>query len=423
VVLEEAAYGLARELDDIAVGAFTLIEISMSQQRKAVADYDRLFSREGLDVGQPDTARFSSQIRLSPARFALIAALDNWVFVLRWIKLYERRESLARHGIPDNKSVLAGFSGDPQLARLLELTRAADPDPWRDCLRNPAVWVDREALTRLAKEENAGRQSPTAIASLGWLLRQNGEDPTALFERALLDHPRDFWLLQQAIGWGKDPEPKFGLSLAILGVRQRNAATYCSLSWSLGKRGDWPEAEAAANRAIDLNPTYSLGYDRRGEALREQKDLPGAIVAFQKAIDLAPSAAHPRYSLGQAFEQQGRYTEAEQAYLGAVQIQPSEPGSYRLLAHLLATCPDDKARDGKRAVEYATKACERSGWNDPSCIDTLAAAYAEAGQFEEAVRYETLALDGPALKGNVRTAANERLELYKQKKPFREKGP
>jgi hypothetical protein len=54
------------------------------------------------------------------------------------------------------------------------------------------------------------------------------------------------------------------------------------------------------------------------------------------------------------------------------------------------------------------------------CLDTLAAAYAEVGQFEEAVRYQTRALDDPALKGVLRTASKQRLELYRQKKPFRD---
>src|SRR5262249_36290712 len=158
-------------------------------------------------------------IRSSPGRFALIAALDNWALLVGSMNVYERRESLARHGVPDNKTLLAGLIDDPQLARLLDLTRAADPDPWRDRLRDPAVWVDRAALTRLAKEENVERQSPSVVASLGWLMYTNEESPTALFERALLDHPRDFWLLLHALMWGKGHEAYIGLAHAVLAVR------------------------------------------------------------------------------------------------------------------------------------------------------------------------------------------------------------
>jgi cytochrome c-type biogenesis protein CcmH/NrfG len=144
---------------------------------------------------------------------------------------------------------------------------------------------------------------------------------------------------------------------------------------------------------------------------------------LKRAIELDPRDFLVRYFLGEILQDHGRYVEAEQAYLGAIQAQPASARAYDGLARLLATCPDEKVRDGKRAVEYATTACERSGWNEPYCLDTLAAAYAEAGQFDEAVRYQTRAVDDPALGGDFRTAADKRLELYRQMKPFREKGP
>jgi len=77
----------------------------------------------------------------------------------------------------------------------------------------------------------------------------------------------------------------------------------------------------------------------------------------------------------------------------------------------------------ERAIEYATRACEWTAWKNPTYLDTLASAYAEAGQFEDAVRYQTRTLEEPALKGDFRTAAMQRLELYRQKKPFRDQGP
>jgi serine/threonine-protein kinase len=419
---EEAAYGLARDLDNIAVEALTTFDTRQSYQRKAVAEYERFFSRQGLDIRQPETARFASALRSSPIRFALIAALDHWALLAGSIKLSERLPFLTLHDALNNWALLAGLNEDPQVARLLELARAADPDPWRDRFRAPAVWADRAALTRLAKEVDVGRQSPTVLACLGWCLSVNGADPTTLFERALLDHPRDFWLHRYAVLLARDTGAKVGLALAALAVRQRDLEAYSVLAWQLRERGDWPEGLAAANRAIEINPNYAPGYFHRGLALREKKDLQGAIAAFKRAIELDPSPDYRR-SLGQVLQQQGRYAEAEQAYLGAIQVHPACVPAYDLLARLLATCPDEKVRDGKRAVEYATTACERTGWKDPKCLDTLAAAYAQTGQFEEAVRYQTRALEDPVLKGDLRKAATQRLELYRHKEPFRDQGP
>jgi serine/threonine-protein kinase len=469
---EEAAYRLARELDDIAVEALAYYDARRSQQRTAVAKYERVFAQQSLDVQQPGTVGFASAIQSSPVRYALIGALDTW-------------------------ALLADEIRDPQVARLLELARAADPDPWRDRYRDPAVWADREALTKLSKEPEAGRQSPTVLVSLGVLLSLNGEDPSALFEQGLLDHPRDFWLHLNAALFITEPGVKIGLAHAALAIRPRNVSAYILLAWFLRERGDLPAALVAAKRAIGISPNFGSGYVCLGLSLREMKDLPGAvaalkkageidsqnpapflylgdvfllqkdgaaaaeayrkctdrfcgaaafwklggcppflkeqlrklkdqpavIAAFQNAIDLDPGDFLGRYILGQIRQGQGRYAEAEQAYLGAIKAQPGWVPACDSLARLLATCPDDKVRDGKRAVEYATTACERTGWADPFCMDTLAAAYAEAGQFDEAVRYQARVRKDPELRGDLRTAAGQRLEMYRQKKPFREQGP
>jgi serine/threonine-protein kinase len=461
---EQVAYGLGKELDDIAVEALTTFDKRRLSQRKAVGQYERLFAQQGLEIHQPGTVWFKSAIGSSPARFALIAALDNWALLANDIK-------------------------DPQVARLLELTRAADPDPWRDRFRDPAVWADREALIRLAKEVDVGQQSPTVLVSLGWWLSMKGVHSAELFQRALLSHPRDFWLHLNAAMKVPEAGDRIGLAHATLAIRPGNAVALNTVAWILLNRGDWATALIAAKRATKISPNYASAHNTLGRALREKKELLDAAAAFKKAAELDPGYAAPywnlghvtllqgdvgaaaaayrkasdredatsgfwrlggllredlkrlpgavtalkgaiqldprdlvvRYFLGEILQEQGRYGEAERAYREAIQAQPAFVPACDALARLLATCPDENVRDGKRSVEYATTACERIAWKDPHCLDTLAAAYAAAGQFEEAVRYQTRALDDPEFRDNLRTAAKERLALYLQKKPFREK--
>ena len=83
----------------------------------------------------------------------------------------------------------------------------------------------------------------------------------------------------------------------------------------------------------------------------------------------------------------------------------------------MATCPDEKYRDGEKAIKLATKACEASEGKDWYHLDTLAAAYAENDKFEEAVDYAQKALD--VAPENKRVLCKQQLARFKEKKPFR----
>ena len=76
-------------------------------------------------------------------------------------------------------------------------------------------------------------------------------------------------------------------------------------------------------------------------------------------------------------------------------------------------------RNGKKAVEYATKACELTGWKVGFSLDNLAAAHAESGNFEEAVKRQEVAIQAGFANEEIMKGARERLELYKAKKPYR----
>jgi serine/threonine-protein kinase len=86
-----------------------------------------------------------------------------------------------------------------------------------------------------------------------------------------------------------------------------------------------------------------------------------------------------------------------------------------------ATCPDPDVRNGERAKECATRACELTEWSDPGYLDTLAAACAECGDFDEASRWQEKAL-GMAATPDRAADYRERLDLYRQRKPARVEG-
>ena len=88
------------------------------------------------------------------------------------------------------------------------------------------------------------------------------------------------------------------------------------------------------------------------------------------------------------------------------------------MARFLAICPTEKYRDGKRAIDFATKACEFTNWKDGDFLDTLAAAYAEAGEFEKAVKWQLEAVDLAAKDDKADRESSQSRIFYKSGKPF-----
>ncbi len=120
------------------------------------------------------------------------------------------------------------------------------------------------------------------------------------------------------------------------------------------------------------------------------------------------------------YARQKEYERAMQDYAEVIAINPKSSLGYNNLAWRLATCPKESVRDGKKAVEYATKACELFDWKNPIGLRTLAAASAEAGDFEAAVKWEKKSLALLFGDREPPAAAKVRLKQYEDGKPIRE---
>jgi tetratricopeptide (TPR) repeat protein len=116
-----------------------------------------------------------------------------------------------------------------------------------------------------------------------------------------------------------------------------------------------------------------------------------------------------------------QFTNAVTICRDAVASNPKDDWSYNLLAWIKATSPDSSVRDGNEAVSAATKACELTDWKESGWIDTLAAAYAESGDFQRAVEFQARAIRIGNAPESEQKAMQDRLALYKESKPFRDK--
>jgi Flp pilus assembly protein TadD len=197
-----------------------------------------------------------------------------------------------------------------------------------------------------------------------------------------------------------------------------SAVAHNSLAVALKDKGDRDGSDAEVREALRLDPKYAYPHNNLGLVLRRKGDLDGALAEFREAIRLDPKLAAARNNLGLTLKEKGDLDGALAAFHEALRIDPNSADAHNNLAWELAWGPDG-VRDGKQAVAHATRACELSGWARPNCLDTLAAAYAAAGDFDRAVEYQQKALSFPDFEKEDGKGGRERLRLYMQRKPFR----
>jgi tetratricopeptide (TPR) repeat protein len=199
------------------------------------------------------------------------------------------------------------------------------------------------------------------------------------------------------------------------------AAAYTRRGLERFHDGNLDEALADFTQAIALKPRYHMAYTCRGGVRLEQGDLDNAIRDFTIAIRLSPRDAYaPLTGRGMARRRKGRHAQAIADYRQAIRLNPIHGDrAYNALAWSLATSSDPQYRDGLEAIENAKRACKESQWRKASHLGTLAAAYAETGDFGEAIQWQERALDLAAPEYD-KAAAQSRLELYRAGKPYRE---
>jgi tetratricopeptide (TPR) repeat protein len=204
----------------------------------------------------------------------------------------------------------------------------------------------------------------------------------------------------------------------------RNPDSYLAhnnLGTLLLRQGRSDEAMTQFQKVVVLAPDYEVGHYDLGHALFRQGRSDEAIAEFRRAVDLDPSYAKAHNNLANLLLRQGKAREALTHYEAALKLRPKSPDFANNVAWLLATSPDAGIRDGPRAIALALQAESVSQAQEPVFIATLAAAYAEAGQFSEAVAtaQRALQLAQAHYNGALAAALNDQMALYQAGKTFR----
>jgi tetratricopeptide (TPR) repeat protein len=196
-------------------------------------------------------------------------------------------------------------------------------------------------------------------------------------------------------------------------------------------KGDMAGARAHFDEAIRIDPKTWSAYYNRATIFCNQKDWEPALRDVNEAMRINPKFLRTAILRSQINYQLGRYSEtlAELNHLISTirMTDETSTNAYNGRAWLRATCPNAAFRDGRLAVSDATVACKISRWRDSNSIDTLAAAYAEIGDYDSALRYEQQAMAVAKLKP-ARGATSpmsmklveDHVALFKQQRPIRD---
>src|SRR6266487_3555913 len=255
--------------------------------------------------------------------------------------------------------------------------------------RQAATYTDIETLWRTTLVRNP--ECWMAHTNLGLVLLQEGkiDDAIAQYRSALQMQP-DSWdaeynLGTALVGKGQTEEAIPHCERAVR-MRPTDPDARVSLGNALLQKGRIDDAIAHYQKAITVQPDHFLARYSLGHALLEKGDLDGAIQVCRSALLLRDSDADCHTTLAIALEEKGNPAEAIQHYQKALELSPQSIPTLTNLAWLLATSQDGSLRNGPKAVDLARQADRLTGGTNARVLKTLAAAYAENGEFANAIR-------------------------------------
>jgi serine/threonine-protein kinase len=289
------------------------------------------------DLDSMDPQRAGEAIQQSMAAEEIAGALDDWALL---------------HRKP-------GQSGGSQRWQRLELVaRSADPDPWRDALRQQFGTWDKTRLDELARSSERDGQPPASLLLLARALAEQGMPDRAatVLRSAWHLSPNDFWInydlgnlafLLKSQGKCRPDEPIRFLTAAV-GIRPKSAIAHNRLGMVLGHEGRLSEASAEFDRAVKLKGDLPGLRFNLGVNLHAQRQLDQAVTQYHKALELMPNFAEPHAGLGDVLADQGKLAPAILEYRKAIELKPSYDDARIGLGEVLMRY----GRPGEAETEY-----------------------------------------------------------------------
>jgi tetratricopeptide (TPR) repeat protein len=207
-----------------------------------------------------------------------------------------------------------------------------------------------------------------------------------------------------------------------LDIAPQFADVHSNLGLALWYANQRQEALQHLDRALAIQPNHVAARGNLALVFTQLGRPELAVPQLQQVLQLDPDRYGAAGELGRIYMSQGKIREALEMWGYVIQRQPNDVLTLNLAAWWLATSPDDSLRNGTLAVQLAERAVQLCPAPEPAVLDTLAAAYAEAGRYDDAVRAVEMASTVALQKGSspFTDAMRARRELYRNKKPMRD---
>ncbi len=289
-------------------------------------------------------------------------------------------------------------------------------------VRQVALWKDTRTLFEHTLAVT--RDNLVAHEKLGELLMLEGKTQLAIghFEEALRIQPDlaeanvNLAIVLNAMGRYDDAVGRFRTGLRSGGT----ANGHTQFGFALARLGRMDEAIAEYQAALRIEPDRTVTLVQLGATLGARGRFAEAASCLQRAVDLDPVRDDTRRMLAVSLVRAGQVEDALRAYEEILRRNPDDLDALNNVARIRATCADARLRDGAEAVRLAERARDRSAQPVAVFYSTLAAAYAEAGRFPEAVRACERAIELARSGGDLQAVQSfqRQLERYRAGRPF-----
>src|SRR6266699_2142027 len=294
---------------------------------------------------------------------------------------------------------------------------------WALTWRQSAMYGDIEALWRTTLRKNP--DCWMAHNNLGIVLFQKGEiDEAVSHYRTTLNLQPDFWDADYNLGTALLKKGEVDEAIAYctraVTIAPNDPDAQVALGNSLAQKERVDDAIAHYKKALAIRPDYFIAHYALGHIFLEKGEIDAAVFHSRAAVSIQPQNADAHTNLAVAFDEKGQIPEAISQYEQALEISPQSVAAENNLAWLLATNPDASIRHRDGALELATRANQLSGGGNATVLRTLAAAYANAGQFSRAVEVGQLALSLTDRESPLAKALQQEIAGYQAGLPYRE---